>query len=134
MPGTPAYMVIGTTENVSSGDELSSKTDYYRAGLFLTSSAAENALGKIKVPAKYMFLSILKVTVNFYVCVSSEIDDEEMARKSRTDPKYLPPVAEGPFDSVEQAEMSCLLIDRNEWRGALVIAMTADGAKKASRV
>jgi hypothetical protein len=133
MLGTPAYMVIGTTENVTTGEALSAQTDYYRAGLYLSSGAAETALSKVKVPAKYMFLSIVKVVVRFYVCVEREIDDEAMARAARTDPKYVPPILSGPFDVVDQAEMMCLLVDRFRWKGALVLAMTDDGAARANK-
>ncbi len=134
MPGTAAYMVIGTTENVTSGEDLSAQTDYYRAGLYLTPGAAENALSKIKVPAKYLFLSIVKVTVRFYVCVSESMDDDEMATAARGDSQFVPPILSGPHDSVDQAEMLCLLVDRSKWVGGLVLAMTDEGALRAKRV
>ena len=130
MPGTTAYMVIGTIENVTTGEALSAQTDYYKVGLFMTPTAAETALDKVKVPSKYMFLSIVRVTVRFYVCVDDAVDDDEMACTSRNDPKYAPTILQGPFDAVDQAEMMCLLVDRNRWKGALVLAMTDEGAQR----
>ncbi len=131
--GVPAYLVVGTVEPITSLQKVSTG-EYFKAGMFMTVKSAEDSLSTTKMPEQFKFLSIVRILVKFYVCVDRELGDSEMIDKSASDTEYSPPILHGPVESMDQANMLALLVDRSVWKGATTVAMTEEGAARTKRV
>lgn len=125
------YMVLATREPVEQGDKLSELTEFCKLGLHASVEEAESSLSEVRPPPEFAYLSIVKVVVSYYVAVD-DIADDEMARRARL-PDYAPKIHSGPYETSDEAEMHRLLVDREDWRGVLVLAMDDESAKKLER-